>query len=65
MLGTNADEGTIFAPALALVVPNVTLPYSDNDIVLMIKHCYVSVVVVEREHVYFIISIVYYVVLTP
>ena len=41
MLGTNADEGTIFAPAMLLIVPNVTLPFSNTDIVKIIAHCLV------------------------
>lgn len=38
MLGTNKDDGSIFAPALYFIVPNVSLPLTDTGIGRMILH---------------------------
>jgi len=36
--GTNADEGSIFVPAMPLIVPGVTFPFSEKDLYLTLLH---------------------------
>ena len=42
MLGTNANEGSIFTPMMLVIVKGIKIPLSDNDIVLILQHCLVS-----------------------
>eukprot|EP01099_Mayorella_cantabrigiensis_P008834 TRINITY_DN873_c0_g1_i1.p1 TRINITY_DN873_c0_g1~~TRINITY_DN873_c0_g1_i1.p1 ORF type:complete len:563 (-),score=121.50 TRINITY_DN873_c0_g1_i1:28-1668(-) len=36
--GTNADEGSIFVPAMPLIVPGVTFPFQEKDLFLTLMH---------------------------
>jgi carboxylesterase type B len=38
MLGTNANEGSIFIPAMPIVVPGTSFPPSDADIPKIVEH---------------------------
>ena len=41
MLGTNANEGSIFVPMFLLIVKGITPPFSDKDLAIIIEHCLV------------------------
>ena len=45
MLGTNANEGSIFTPMMLFIVKGIKFPLSDDDIVLILHHCLVSLIV--------------------
>ena len=51
-MGTNHNEGSIFVPGMALVVPNVTLPITQAGLNRALLHFFNQTVVTEIMEIY-------------